>query len=146
MPIFYECDRCTACCRWPGDVRLADGEAEIIAASLGMAPDDFIQGWTRLNRSRTGLSLEDKPDGSCIFLDGNDCRIQAVKPAQCRGFPNLWNFPGFEQTCRAKPREVTAEEWRRRVEAACGQVPPAHRNRPAEPSCAGAGWAGRMGG
>lgn len=125
MPIFYECDRCTACCRWPGDVRLAPGEADGIAAHLGMTTDDFIQRWTRLDRLRTGLSLVEKPDGSCAFLDGNDCRIQAVKPAQCRRFPNLWNFPGFEQTCRAKPREVTAEEWRRRVEEACGEAPPA---------------------
>ncbi|NJM55265.1 MAG: hypothetical protein HC841_04560 [Verrucomicrobiae bacterium] len=22
MPIFHECQRCTACCRWPGQVRL----------------------------------------------------------------------------------------------------------------------------
>jgi len=26
MPIFYECQRCTACCRWPGQVRLTDEE------------------------------------------------------------------------------------------------------------------------
>ena len=40
--------------------------------------------------------------GSCVFLDGpNECRIQPVKPGQCVGFPNTWNFPGFEKKCRS---------------------------------------------
>ncbi|MEJ0090969.1 MAG: hypothetical protein WDM80_14655 [Limisphaerales bacterium] len=33
MPIFYECQRCTACCRWPGQVRLADVEITRLAAA-----------------------------------------------------------------------------------------------------------------
>lgn len=126
MPIFWECDRCTACCRWPGDVRLEPGEAERIAAHLGLGAHEFIQQFTRINRPRTGLSLVEKKDGSCVFLDGGDCRIQSVKPRQCRGFPNLWSFPGFEQACRAKPHEVSHDEWRRRIQEACGEPPPAN--------------------
>jgi hypothetical protein len=41
--------------------------------------------------------------------------VQPVKPQQCRDFPNLWNFPGFEQTCRAIPRLVGEEEFARRI-------------------------------
>jgi hypothetical protein len=44
-----------------------------------------------------------------------------VKPQQCRDFPNLWSFPGFEKVCRAKPVTVTADEWRRRVSQATGR-------------------------
>ena len=37
------------------------------------------------------------------MLDGNRCTIQAVKPIQCRGFPNQWNFPGWRKVCEAIP-------------------------------------------
>lgn len=121
MPIFYECDRCTACCRWPGQVRLNDTEISAIATHLGLAEPEFIQRFTRVNAARNGLALQDHADGSCIFLDGGDCRIQTAKPQQCRDFPNLWNFPGFEVVCRARPVEVDAAEWRRRVQAATGR-------------------------
>jgi len=47
--------------------------------------------------------------------------VQPVKPQQCRDFPNLWNFPGFEQTCRALPNLVSEEEYRRLVVAATGR-------------------------
>ena len=41
-------------------------------------------------------------DGACIFLEGvNTCLIQPVKPEQCRGFPNAWNFPGWRDMCEA---------------------------------------------
>jgi hypothetical protein len=35
------------------------------------------------------------------MLEGDECRIHEVKPAQCRGFPNVWNFPGWEKECEA---------------------------------------------
>lgn len=98
----YLCQRCGNCCRWPGDVRLAEGEAAAIARFLNMSESDFIQNCTRLNANRTGLSIIDKPNGECLFLEGvNTCRIQPVKPAQCRGFPNDWNFPGWRRLCEA---------------------------------------------
>lgn len=121
MPIFYECDRCTACCRWPGQVSLPPEQITGIAAFLGLVEADFIDRFTRLNRERTGLALKDQADGACIFLEGGACRIQPVKPQQCRDFPNLWNFPGFQAECRARPVEVTAEEWKRRIYAATGR-------------------------
>jgi Fe-S-cluster containining protein len=84
-------------------VRLKDREAEAMAAHLGLPLERFLDRFTRLTDDRRGLSLIEKPDGSCIFLEGeNGCRIQPVKPAQCVGFPNEWNFPGFESQCRSK--------------------------------------------
>ena len=38
-----------------------------------------------------------------IFLEGRDCAIQPVKPRQCAGFPNTWNFPGWREACEAVP-------------------------------------------
>jgi Fe-S-cluster containining protein len=118
VPIFYECQRCTACCRWPGQVRLTEAEIVRIAAHLGLSDADFIAGHTRLRSDRQGLSLLEKPNGECEFLAGNDCAIQPVKPQQCRDFPNLWNFPGFEKICHAIPRDVASEEFRRRIRVA----------------------------
>lgn len=87
-----------------------------------MSEHDFIQQFTRLRADRRGLALMDKPNGECVFLDGEGCAVQAVKPQQCRDFPNLWNFPGFEQICRAVPKLVSEEEYRQRVAAATGRA------------------------
>ena len=121
MPIFLECQRCTACCRWPGQVRLTAEEIARIAAFKGMAEDDFIQQFTRLTWDRSGLALLEKPNHECVFLDGNDCAIQSVKPQQCRDFPNLWNVTGAQQMCRAIPHDVDETEYVRRVAAATGR-------------------------
>ncbi len=121
MPIFHECQRCTACCRWLGQVRVTEAEIAGLAAFKGMSEHDFIQRFTRLRHDRRGLVLQEKTDGSCVFLDGNDCSVQAVKPQQCRDFPNLWNFPGFEKICRAIARPVSEETYRRLVADATGR-------------------------
>ena len=108
----YLCQRCGNCCRWPGDVRGTAGEVENIAAHLMMEVDAFVERFTRLNANRTGLSINDKANGECVFLEGkNICRIQEVKPGQCAGFPNLWNFPGWREKCEAieLPRSTAGE-------------------------------------
>lgn len=99
----YVCQRCTNCCRWPGQVSLGEWDLVAISGYLGMSEWDFIQQFTRLQSSRMGLALTEKADGACVFLEGNDCRIQAVKPRQCRDFPNGWNFPGWREVCEAIP-------------------------------------------
>jgi uncharacterized protein len=101
--IEYLCQRCTACCRWPGHVKITDAEIAAMAEFLGMPEFEFIQRYTHLRTDRRGLSLIEHPDGSCIFLEGNDCAIQPVKPQQCRDFPNQWNFPGWRDICQAIP-------------------------------------------
>ena len=121
VPVFYECQRCTACCRWPGEVRLEDGEIARLADFKEMTEVKFIQQFTRLTKDRRGLALAEKAGGECVFLQGNDCSVQPVKPRQCREFPNLWNFPGFEQTCRAIPRLVDEPRYAQLVEIATGQ-------------------------
>lgn len=100
-PPRYACQRCTNCCRWPGFVKLTDSDITAISGFLGLAEHHFIQQYTRLRPRRDGLALIDQPDGACIFLEGRDCRIQPVKPIQCSGFPNTWNFPGWREVCEA---------------------------------------------
>jgi len=76
---------------------------------MGLAEDEFIERFTRLTPLRTSLALIDKPNGECFFLEGDDCRLQPVKPSQCVGFPNIWNFPGWREMCKAIPIEITNE-------------------------------------
>jgi len=117
MPIFLECQRCTACCRWPGQVRLTDEEISRLATFKGMSEADFIQRFTRLRHDRQGLALMEKPNHECIFLDGENCSVQDAKPQQCKDFPNLWNFPGYEKICHAIPRELSETDYARRIAA-----------------------------
>lgn len=77
-----------------------------MAQHLGLSEEEFIHRYTRINANRTGLSIIDKPNGECIFLEGqNVCAIQPVKPHQCKGFPNAWRFPGWQEVCEAVPAE-----------------------------------------
>ena len=103
MPVFHECQRCTACCRWPGQVCLMEQEITRLASHLQLGEHEFIQQFTRLSTDRRGLALNDKPNGECIFLAGSDRSVQPVKPQQCRDFPNKWRFPGWRQVCEAVP-------------------------------------------
>jgi Fe-S-cluster containining protein len=130
VPIFYECQRCTACCRWPGQVRLSDEEIIRLAAFKQVSEFELIQRFTRLRPDRLGLTLMEKPDGGCIFLEGNDCSVQPVKPRQCRDFPNLWNFPDFQKVCHAIPRLVGDEEYKQLV-ARAPTSPDSPRENPA---------------
>jgi Fe-S-cluster containining protein len=121
MPTYYDCQRCTACCRWPGQVRVAPDELARLAAFQSLSERDFIQKFMCLRADRRGLALAEKPNGECIFLAGSDCSVQTVKPQQCREFPNLWNFPGFERFCHAVARPVDDQEYRRLVAEASGR-------------------------
>ena len=103
--VFYQCQRCTNCCRWPGEVVLSETDLDRIAEFLELSVYDFVAEFTSLRANRTGLTLREKPDEgtTCVFLDGQDCRINPVKPEQCAGFPNTWNFKGWRSSCEATP-------------------------------------------
>lgn len=96
-------------------MRLSEVEIARLATFKGLSENEFIQQFTRLRWDRGGLALKEQPDGACIFLEGENCAVQPVKPQQCREFPNLWNFPGFEKICHAIPREVSEAEYQHRV-------------------------------
>ncbi|MDR2463200.1 MAG: YkgJ family cysteine cluster protein [Verrucomicrobiales bacterium] len=98
----FLCRRCGNCCRWAGVVKLADGEAERIATFLNVSVAQFVAECAELHPRRICLVLKTRADGECWFLSGlNGCQINPVKPAQCDGFPNRWNFPGWRENCAA---------------------------------------------
>ena len=102
---------------------MSEGEIARLAAFKGLSEMAFIHQFARLTADRRGLALQDQPDGACIFLVSNECAVQPVKPQQCRDFPNLWNFPGFEKVCHAIPHVLETEEYRARVRLATGRWP-----------------------
>ena len=100
----FSCRRCGACCRWPGCVKISDEDIGGIAGFLGVSEEDFIERMTRISPDRQCLSLIEKNDGSCIFLESGAhgvavCGIEPVKPRQCRNFPEKWNFPSWRELC-----------------------------------------------
>jgi Fe-S-cluster containining protein len=72
---------------------------EAIAELLGLDVRAFTDRFTYLLQDRSGLSLVERDDGSCVFLEPDGCRIEAAKPLQCRDFPLRWNEPGWETRC-----------------------------------------------
>lgn len=108
--VFYECQRCGNCCRFPGFVHLTPADLDRLAAFLGLSPEETAARHTELSPTRAGLVLKSRENGECIFLEGvNHCSIQAAKPDQCSGFPNRWNFPGWETQCEAIPVPLPAD-------------------------------------
>jgi len=96
----FQCQRCGICCQVPGYVALTPDEIGPIATFLGMKVHAFTAEYTRLTFNRTALSLIERTDGSCIFLQpDHTCRIQPVKPEQCRGFPTRWKSRQLQAQC-----------------------------------------------
>jgi len=93
------CTRCGNCCRVAGYVYLLRDEPDKIAKYLGLSIYEFTERYARLVNERSALSLREKADGSCIFLDNNQCRIQDAKPSQCSAFPHGWRFEGWRGIC-----------------------------------------------
>ena len=91
----FVCQRCGACCRWPGSVLLEDADVAEAAAALGLAEGEFIERHATLARNRAQLTLKEQPGGACEFLaaDGR-CRIYAARLKQCRDFPRAWRVDG----------------------------------------------------
>ncbi len=96
----FTCRCCGFCCSLSGYVILEEGEPERIAAFLNLDLYDFTGAYTRLTAGRRKLTLTEQDNGRCIFLaDDNRCRIQSVKPMQCRGFPYQWRSKDLEKGC-----------------------------------------------
>lgn len=72
-----------------------------MAKHLRLDEAAFVGRYTVLASNRAQLSLAERDNGDCIFLEGSDCVVYASRPAQCRAFPAGWSVPG----CPAFPRD-----------------------------------------
>lgn len=89
----FKCSGCGTCCRWTGSVLLGDADIAALATHVGLSEQEFIDRHTRLAPNRIQLALNDHPDGSCSFLEGDRCSVYEARPEQCRTFPFGWRVP-----------------------------------------------------
>jgi hypothetical protein len=70
MPVFHDCQRCTACCL------AGAGAFDRWRAAFLQAEHDFIQRYTRLQHDRRGLALQEQADGACVLLEETFARFK----------------------------------------------------------------------
>lgn len=91
----FECQQSGNCCSGaPGYVWVTKAEIKAIADFLGKS-----KGWLgkeHLRRVGFRYSLTERRDGDCVFLQRHEggcttCKINPVKPTQCRAWP-FWTY------------------------------------------------------
>jgi len=82
----FSCERCGNCCRRPGVVHFSAADIRRAAEFLNMTPREFRKTYLVKEDGRWLLEGEEK---GCTFFDEETtaCRIQEVKPLQCRAWP-----------------------------------------------------------
>ena len=94
----FECKRCGGCCRWKGYVYVTTADVTNAAVYLGIDERTFVNEYVDAEQ-RPRLNLKTKPNGECIFLEENDCKIYPARPWQCQSFPQYWKIPELEILC-----------------------------------------------
>ena len=95
----FRCTRCGDCCRHvEGVVCIESIDAYNIAKHIGISVTKFFTDYTEpyyLEDTQYPLFTlkASGKDKSCIFLKGNRCSVQSVKPRTCRMYP-FWIGPG----------------------------------------------------
>jgi len=86
----FECQQCGDCCSGaPGYVWVKPDDIRRIAEFLEQ-PNGWL-GKEHVRRIRLSYSLNELPNGDCVFLERRNgratCRIYPVRPVQCRTWP-----------------------------------------------------------
>ena len=85
----FQCLQCNACCGGePGYVWVDRAEIADMADVIGISPEQFAYRYCR--RVWWRLSLRERPNGDCIMLTPQGCRVYEARPSQCRTWP-FWS-------------------------------------------------------
>lgn len=101
----FECHRCGNCCKGEGAVAITTAEAKRMADHLGQALKPFLKQYTiRVSRGLWWLLDQPGEEQWCVFLTRDEtglhgCRVNEVKPEQCRDFPRRWRNEDSFRTC-----------------------------------------------
>ena len=116
--IRFECQGSGKCCTSRGSygyVYLTDRDQERFAKFFKLSLADFLKkycgkknGWTFLKDPRE-MGLTDHPEGDCLFLDGNRCKVYEARPEHCRTWP-FW------------PENMNPKTWNTEISAYCPGV------------------------
>ncbi len=89
--LFFACRQCSSCCRYdPGFVFLSEKDVHLLADSLEMTYDEFVQvycRWIPFGDRMEKLSLKELSNYDCIFWKNGGCTVYPSRPLQCRTFP-----------------------------------------------------------
>lgn len=97
----FSCTCSGHCCSGaPGYVWVNSEEIAALAAELGMTPNAFGKKYLRSVNGR--ISLIEKPDYDCVFLEDKKCTVYNARPVQCRTYP-FW--PEIMESKQAWKRE-----------------------------------------
>lgn len=101
----FQCNRCGNCCKGDGVVHIDREQAVRIADFLGLPLKSFLKQYTtRIAPGEWWLHDQANPERWCIFLEQDaeglfKCRINPVKPNQCKSFPEKWRNEDSFRTC-----------------------------------------------
>ena len=101
----FECHRCGNCCKGEGLVRIGRAEADRLAEFLGLTRRQFLRRYALGDGVGHWRLIEQaNPEMWCIFLEQDEegnyaCRVNSVKPDQCRSFPAKWRNEDSYRTC-----------------------------------------------
>jgi Fe-S-cluster containining protein len=87
LPPVFQCRQCGECCHGQGGILPSPQEQELIAQYLKIPLAVLRRDY--LEATPSGLAVKTRPEGGCIFLVGQRCRIHPVKPRICRDWPFL---------------------------------------------------------
>jgi hypothetical protein len=87
-----DCTTCANCCR---EVKptFSDEDVSRLSARLGMTSDAFVRDYLESTDSSTANPWRTRTT-PCPFLQGNLCSVYDDRPADCRGYPYLYE-PDF---------------------------------------------------
>ncbi len=103
----FRCARCGRCCIGDGYVSVDEEECDRIAQFLGLSGEEFRGQYTIDEDGYSRYLVDGSGDETpCVFLDYDvnglaACRIDPVKPSQCRDFPYKWRRPDMIRWCQA---------------------------------------------
>jgi Fe-S-cluster containining protein len=81
-PFFFKCQVCKACC-YNKAIQMGPFEALCLARRFGLTTTEFLHRYTEPGTA----VLQNKPDGSCVFLGPSGCGVHPDRPLVCRLFP-----------------------------------------------------------
>jgi hypothetical protein len=90
VPRRFECTRCNGCCSGqPGYVWLSQKDLSNLSEFTGLSKRMFALTYCKpvdIGLATT-LSLKEKRNHDCIFLESTGCSVYPARPAQCRTYP-----------------------------------------------------------
>jgi Fe-S-cluster containining protein len=82
-----DCRQCANCCR-VATARVTERDVDRLARHFRVKPERIMADYV-VGSDEEGFILKRRPEGDCVFLDGNDCTVYDARPDVCQRYPHL---------------------------------------------------------